>query len=793
MDRKDEIAQALLPHKRETLPQVTTQTVQQLQAKPFWKKIGKHVRKQKSYKTRRSRDAENWEAVNAYISRLAALTGYRYNTSWDWIHHYIFPWFGITAIRYNDQIFFYSKDRRQYIFTNKDIEEIFAQITKVIDKDSAQDKNNDLYHMFCLEEDVEQQFFNRIRCFLFSSYSIFQKLKTYDGEIELFFLHDGVHWNSAGLTSLICTAYYELQHPEFEKELKEKLRYSDNKIDVLQSFFGLALYKKEDGAPFSEQEVNEILYPTTLETCLKYTKNSFTNEEIARLRWSVETFKQLVPKDKYEMVIRNLVKFFSRYQNVSLLSFFPPSKKEFLALFYCYSQVPPQASKIRIPEDLPRLSPMTIQLRQIMAQYALRTSQEYWEMIAQGYSDDELKSGLYEQLCIPLRSNLLNRPYDWQNVSEDYVTLRSIVGEICHDDTNKCISLLRLIARIVLGRDFYDKFIKEKEPSVFVIVCQNPLFISEFLKDIFYSQLIREYSFSYLSDPKHVSQLLNDIMQGVLVNITTKKQNTTMPSESGLVYLKKLLSGKKLRRKELIGTASYSYTIPCIYLSTTDDLPKSIRHVSFSLPGDISNKRYPRELTTIEKTVFCTGALCQIFSMCYGANTASESVKENLEKELPNVTTALTTFINSFCDKDPRLKGYSEDEIKEYLNLSDPFYEIKADVQLMLGDWYKATYNAELNLNQQSLRNPFGELFSSLLYRKRDHIIRQYGAGKGENTCAKVLYGMKVRYEEFKNALQELQQTKNHVDIENQREEFDLFFDEIISKGKECIAAQDRY
>ena len=83
MDRKDEIAQALLPHKRETLPQVTTQTVQQLQAKPFWKKIGKHIGKQKSYKTRRSRDAENWEAVNAYICRLAALTGYRYNTSWD--------------------------------------------------------------------------------------------------------------------------------------------------------------------------------------------------------------------------------------------------------------------------------------------------------------------------------------------------------------------------------------------------------------------------------------------------------------------------------------------------------------------------------------------------------------------------------------------------------------------------------------------------------------------------------------------------------------------------------------
>lgn len=38
MDRKDEIAQVPLPHKRETLPQVTTQTVQQLQAKPFWKK-----------------------------------------------------------------------------------------------------------------------------------------------------------------------------------------------------------------------------------------------------------------------------------------------------------------------------------------------------------------------------------------------------------------------------------------------------------------------------------------------------------------------------------------------------------------------------------------------------------------------------------------------------------------------------------------------------------------------------------------------------------------------------------
>lgn len=792
MDRKDEIAQVPLPHKRETLPQVTTQTVQQLQAKPFWKKIGKHIRKQKSYKTRRSRDAENWEAVNAYISRLAALTGYRYSTSWDWIHHYIFPWFGITAIRYNDQIFFYSKDRRQYIFTNKDIEEIFAQITKVIDKDSDKDKNNDLYHMFCLEGNVEQQVFNTIRWFLFGSYSIFQKLKTYGGEIELFFLHDGTHWNSAGLTNLIYKANYGALHPDFEKELKEKLRYSDNKIDVLQSFFGLDLYKKEDGTLFSEQEVREILYPTTLESCLKYTNSFFKSEEIPHLCRSIETFKELVPKDKHTIVIRNLVKFFSTHQDISLLSFCPPLEKEFFALFYCYSQVPPQASKIRIPEDLPRLSLMTIQLRQIMAQYALRISQEYWKRIAKGYSYAELESGLYEQLCIH-QSDLLNRRFAWQNVSEDYVTLRSIVGEICHDDTNKCISLLRLIARIVLGREFYDKFIEEKEPSVFVIVCQNPLFISNFLKDIFDSPLIREYSFSYLSDPKHVSQLLNDTMQGVLVNITTEKQNTAMPSGSGLIYLKSLLSGKKMRRKELIGTASYSYTIPCIYLSTTDDLPESIRHVSISLSGNISMALYPRRLTTTEKTIFCAGALCQIFSMRYGANTASESVKENLEKELPNVTTALTTFINSFCDKDPRLKGYSEDEVKKYLKLSDPFYEINADIQLMLGDWYKATYNAKLNLNSQSLRKPFGELFSPLLYQKRYHVKYRYGSYKQKNTSARVLYGIKVRYEKFKNALQELQQTKGHVDIGKQREEFDLFFDEIISKGKECIAAQDRY
>ena len=224
-------------------------------------------------------------------------------------------------------------------------------------------------------------------------------------------------------------------------------------------------------------------------------------------------------------------------------------------------------------------------------------------------------------------------------------------------------------------------------------------------------------------------------------------------------------------------------------------MPKSIRHVSFSLPGDISNKRYPRELTATEKTIFCAGALCQIFSICYGANNAKESVKENLlyDKELPNVITALTTFIDSFCDKDSRLKGYSEDEVKKYLKLSDPFYEINADIQLMLEDWYKATYNAKLNLNSHSLRKPFGELFSPLLYQKRYHIQYQYRPKKEKDTDAMVLYGIKVRYEEFKNALQESQQTKSHVDIEKQREEFDLFFDEIISKGKECIAAQDRY
>lgn len=805
-----------LPHERQELPQVTEQTIYELQVQSFWKRLSQYNIKRKINNKARQVNSRNWKLVNEYIYRLAQIVPNRYATSWDWLHFFIFPQLRIQGFRYNDQFLFWPWLKRKWILTKEDRDETFSEINQIA--------NKNIYNVF-QNSLAASHFLNWDKSFLLSLASVFIKFQLYE-DIELFFLHDGKRCNFSGLVKLLGKDkslgnvnlwQCRLDDWEYKKGLEEKLKCSNNKIDILQSTFNCYLTNKADGTPYTEEEVAEIIYPTSLKTCFIHTSYVFNEQEKHELSKAVQCFENFVPKEKRENVIRNLWEFFFLQTAILPIIRMPPSKAEFSALFYCYRQIPTALSKILFLDFQPPLSPTMFRIRKVFAQYVLRSSRKSWEKVAQGSSHDEIKSELYAQLSIadeytpiiPFGEDFQSQGFSIfdmmshqllpsilaiprlieQARQEKYSTLRNILRTVCDNDKQECISLLYVISRIILGKAFY-RFITKEEKNLTVIVCQNPFFMEQFLRQIFISELISEHSFYYLSDSKHASCLMKEAVNGFIANITTENRNKSKPLNDNLGYLMKLFRGKKIVIKDSLGLVPYYHSVPCIYLTTKDDLPERLDHDTIHLSGNtatLSAEVFQRTpLSQIEIITLCIAAIRYIFDTSIGKEAQSSPFNE---EKLPSLKEALKIFIDTFCEKAPCLENGSEKETEQYLQSPDCFYEIKEDVRLMLEDWYTASYGSKLATNARSLKDPFATLYSPKLYKKKDHVIRQYGKQKGKDTDTLVLYGIKVNYEKFERTLQELQQDKLAVDIEQKRAEFDAFFDKLIENGRECIFA----
>lgn len=265
----------------------------------FWKRLSQYNIKRKINNKARQVNSRNWKLVNEYIYRLAQIVSNRYVTSWDWLHFFIFPQLGIQGFRYNDQSLFWQKAKRQWILTKEDRDKTFSELNQI-------------------SLVANSRFLDWNKFFLLSLESIFRKFQSYE-DIELFFLHDGKRCNFSGLVKLLGKDkslgnvnlwQCRLDDWEYEKGLEEKLKCSNNKIDILQSTFNCYLTNKADGTPYTEEEVAEIIYPTSLKTCFIHTSYVFNEQEKHELSKAVQSFENFVPKEKRENVIRNLCVFF---------------------------------------------------------------------------------------------------------------------------------------------------------------------------------------------------------------------------------------------------------------------------------------------------------------------------------------------------------------------------------------------------------------------------------------------------------------------------------------------------
>ena len=799
MDTK---TQPALSHERVKLPEITPQAVDFLQNDYLWKNLWKPLRGQLENKKKYLEYDSKWNLINAYISKLPLDTPLPYRFLLDLIHGFILPSLSIQAHRINDSIVFFAVPIKKFLMTRDDVRDYLNWI-----KNAYFDKAiSDLFTVTF--EDTLAEPGRRIDTAKLKEalLCVMPLLKKLDAEqIELFLAPDGNHFFDQGYKYIVTKEKINIGYEEIAKnELIES--HGTGKIDSFQEILSRYLLRYTDSDPdtisLSNQEIKELVFPSELDSCLKcYDERLFSEQDKQMLREAMPLLQKALSNSTVKA--RKKVVEWILGNSVSMCFFYPPTEEEGSALLYCYRRF---ISKRFISKISINFDPRVVVIKYFTAQYMILTSEKFISKIAQEYSYENIIHELHEALSISNPQPFYGlRTLDMKRFeNEDFLSLRSVLGKITSNRCQELILLLELMATILLGPYMYKKLINTKDSAITVIITKNPQFVSNFIKRLctlsFSDRQYMSYqshSFQFLAQSRHIPDLLLDQMQGIMVNITTDKENQRMPGDTEIAYLKKIFQRKKVSLEDKkIGDLFYRNAMHHIYISEKDDFPQLLHPVRIQLSGNISQNIFRKDmLSDSEVMVFNMAAILYVLM-------PKTETQENLQGRLvaPSLEKAFDEFIKSFytlsipsnLPKEP--KSTVQEEIEKEakaLKINELPYDVKEDFEARLKDWYKAKFGQELQYQLYDVSTLFKKKYSSLLYIKRNNIKHPYikRDNLGKKTHAKVFYGIKINEKKFAEELKLLQRT---VDEKDQINEFDDFFDKIILNGKSYLLSRLR-
>lgn len=393
-----------------------------------------------------------------------------------------------------------------------------------------------------------------------------------------------------------------------------------------------------------------------------------------------------------------------------------------------------------------------------------------------------------------------------------YKFIRTILGHITNNEIVSLKELLVVIVRAFLGKSLFedvantDYLLDDYDNTVanVVILCTNPLFIKNFLDDLFQNLTVK-HSFSELENSQKYTAFQKDEIDGKCINLSIISDHNK-PSSSN--NLNKLFRGTKVYYKDrYMGAIPYQNSF--FHIFTAKQLPSGIgmKNMKFNLlklNGQFTDLLYEtpdtqnrlNQISQEEKTMLLSAALLWIMGTL--------KIKVTQQKKAPlDGPAAFDLFIEKFgiitipsamdldqyrSEKYQTMDNKSKLSEAKNLGITNLDFERRDDVYSAFTDWYDKLYGTLTNFSDADMTSIMNsKKLTFLHYIKKSRPKIQYQGNKnGSSGDARGWYGLHLDYKQIEKEIS--QDSPQQDDTEQKQALFDQFFDQIMLQTENILS-----
>ncbi|WP_427112717.1 hypothetical protein [Megasphaera sueciensis] len=730
------------------------------------------------------------------------------------INNCIFPNANIIYYLLDDSFIYYysySKNQKKLIMTPEDIQKLLTYYDNVSDKKLMEIFRVNETDLSELKSHLIFTSFRNIIDKFFSEYTPQDIIRI----IQLLLQPNGKILNPIAFWKLMHSVQLQFKPGETYDDIHKKISSSKNIRDIPE------IYLKENKMTYDT--LQSILFPNSVDAFLTDRFSKSIPTQIHNLLCYTKFFvKNLVglKQEEYNTALYHIARFLY-YKRLSVFNLYPTSIEELMSLFYCHRT---QFEKLEKPSNPIYFISLPVKLtHHIAAQRLLVASHMAFKTIAQHSTINEklrayekLEQTIYQRLGIAIKDpdelTIDFERFISPNTNISYFTnLRRVLYSVTKGNINDLESLLTLIAKSYLGNSLYEDITGHSTKQLTIISCNNPAFISAFLKEIFFCQ-ITEYSLKTLATPSNLSRFIDDKMNGKLANIDTTEINFA-PENIG--WFIELAKGRKVNTRYKMTnqnqdklTAQYKIThrstIQYIYITKNAIYKKlsNIPHHAITLLGDIGEIEY-QSISSREALTFAVASVCWLINKYASPKEKDKTLKEDIENFLlPDKEDAVEQFIENFCINrtseipenkinkiDKRTIEGSKNEfhkldIAKELNITSLPFTISSDFSYVFKIWYRLSFNKIFKGKDKDITNILKDKLHPIFYLKKRKVTYQFGNKEGrETTGTRGFYGIKIKKDVLQFYIKEIKIKKE----DNNVSAFNSYFDNLINETLKYI------